>query len=159
MAFLPQRDPTAAMPRRLQTSRARPSRTPDGRYVLVSLANRPETPDWTAAKVLIEQYSSATLPESVSIEVYNPGVPIRIVADTTDARGQFEIAFCPNDTIWTGWKTFATSLSSMTPDRFNKNTTPFAAPLCLDYVLIIQRQGKPYRIGLRNLELHFPTTP
>ncbi len=132
---------------------------PDGRYVLVSLANRPETPDWTAAKVLIEQYSSATLPESVSIEVYNPGVPIRIVADTTDARGQFEIAFCPNDTIWTGWKTFATSLSSMTPDRFNKNTTPFAAPLCLDYVLIIQRQGKPYRIGLRNLELHFPTTP
>ncbi|KKK84922.1 hypothetical protein LCGC14_2778480, partial [marine sediment metagenome] len=91
----------------------------------------------------------------VELEAWNPGVPIRLVVDGTDQDADcFEIGFCPNDTVWKGWKTFRVPLAGsgyqgagVSLDR------PIHPPVRIKWMIVIMRQGKPWQLGLRQLRI------
>jgi hypothetical protein len=126
-----------------------------GPFVLVKFKPKETTPWWTQTKVNIAQRTFSNAIENVAIDVWNPGVPIHIVADATCPKGQFEIVFCPNDTVWEGWRTFKAPITGQNYQiPFDGAWQEVPIPLTLDYLLVIMRKkGMPYEIGLKNLKV------
>lgn len=123
-----------------------------GKYALIRFIRKLDTPRWTETTVKLPQITFTVPIESVELDAWNPGVPIKIVADATDASGTFEIPFCGNDTVWKGWRKLKAQLGGK---RFAVNflgeLKEITPPFRLEHLLIIMRKGQPWEIGLRNL--------
>ncbi len=93
--------------------------------------------------------------EWVELEAWNPGVPLKLVVDGSDPQTDcFEIAFCQNDTVWEGWKTFRVPLAG--PDFKNAAVSldePPLPPVRIKWMIVIMRQGLPWQLGLRELRI------
>ncbi len=126
----------------------------NGRYSLIKFISGVDTPKWTATRIGIPQVIFPNGAEWAELEMWSSGAPLRIVADATDKDTEcFEFMFCNPDVSWTGWKTYRTSLSTGTDNLSGGRLEPYTVrpSLCIKYILVIMRQGKPWELGLRNL--------
>ena len=125
-----------------------------GTYTHIDLAPRPGTPTWMSAIVALPQMDFADGIEWIELEAWNPGIPLRIVVDGRDQDAAcFEIAFCPNDTVWEGWRR---SRVPLVGEDFLKAQAEdlgraLRPPVRIKYLIVIMRQGLPWQLGLRQL--------
>ena len=126
-----------------------------GRYSLISFDPRPKCEHWICTRVPLPQVELPNGADWVEVDVWNDDTPIKIMADATDQKTPcFEISFCHNDTTWTGWKTFRVSLRGQLPESQNIDLDREIEPaLRIKYMLILMRQGLPWRIGLRKMTI------
>jgi len=126
-----------------------------GSYSLVFLVPERGTPDWFAAFVTLPQVDLPHGAEWIELDAWNPGLPLRLVADCADRNADdFEIGFCPNDTVWEGWSTFRVPLSGDGyQDAEVSLDRSIHPPLRIKWMIVIMRQGKPWQLGLRELRI------
>lgn len=123
-----------------------------GSHSLVSLAPGPSAPSWFGTFVTLPQVDLPHGAEWIELDAWNPGIPLRLIVDARDAqRDCFEMGFCPNDTVWTGWKTFRIPVSVGADP--GDGAVAVRPPLRLKWMIVIMRQGKPWRLGLRELRI------
>jgi len=126
-----------------------------GSYSLVSLAPGPSAPKWFGTFVTLPQVDLPHGAEWIEVDAWNPGVPLRLVVDGADRGADcFEIGFCPNDTVWEGWRKFLVPLSG---DGYEDAEVslgrPIRPPVRIKWMIVIMRQGKPWQLGLRELRI------
>jgi hypothetical protein len=126
-----------------------------GKYSLISFDPRPECENWICTRVPLPQVELPNGADWVEVDVWNDGTPIKIIADATDQKAPcFEISFCHNDTTWTGWRTFRVSLRGQIPESQNIDLDREIEPaLRIKCMLILMRQGLPWKIGLRKMTI------
>jgi hypothetical protein len=126
-----------------------------GKYSLISFDPRPNCENWICTRVGLPQVELPSGADWVEVDAWNDGTPIKIIADATDQKAQcFEISFCDNDTTWTGWKTFRVSLRGGLAESRNVDLDRAIEPaLRIKYILILMRQGLPWKIGLRKMTI------
>lgn len=126
---------------------------PAGGFSLLDFRPRPGMSQWITAIVGLPQLEFTHGIAAVGLEAWNPGVPLRIVVDGTDQRTEcFEIGFCPNDTVWTGWKTFDVPLIGPNRGEVSLDGPPIP-PVRIKWLIVIMRQGLPWQLGLRYLRI------
>ena len=124
-----------------------------GTYTHIDLAPRPGMSEWMTVVVDLPQTDFADGIEWIELEAWNPGVPLRVVVDGTDQDAEcFEIGFCPNDTVWEGWRRFRVPMFGegfLTGDTsLDRAVRP---PVRIKWLIVIMRQGLPWQLGLRQL--------
>ena len=127
-----------------------------GKYTLLKLIRRPETPQWTATRVSIPQVMFPNGAEWADLEVWSSGEPLRIVADAADQdKACFEIVFCHPDVSWTGWRNYRVSLRSGSDNLGDgrHEVHIIKNPLLIKYLLIIMRKGQPWELGMRSMTI------
>jgi hypothetical protein len=127
-----------------------------GIYTHIDLAPRPGMPAWMTAIVGLPQMDFADGIEWIELEAWNPGVPLHLVADGTDRDAAcFEIVFCPNDTVWEGWRRFRVPLvgEDFLTAQSGELSRAIIPPVRIKYLIIIMRQGLPWQLGLRQLSI------
>jgi hypothetical protein len=77
------------------------------------------------------------------------------VVDAADRDADyFEIGFCPNDTVWEGWRRFRVPTVG---ERFVQGDTDLGRalrpPVGIKWMIVIMRQGQPWQLGLRELRV------
>ena len=126
-----------------------------GSHSLVSLAPGPSAPKWFGTFVTLPQVDLPHGAEWIELDAWNPGVPLRLVVDGADRDADcFEIGFCPNDTVWEGWRKFRVLLSGDGyQDAEVSLDRPIHPPVRIKWIIVIMRQGKPWQLGLRELRI------
>ena len=127
----------------------------DGAYSFIQFNPRPGMAKWITTMIFLPQMDFADGIEWIELEAWNPGVPLRIVVDAADRDADyFEIGFCPNDTVWEGWRTFRVPTVG---DRFVQGDTDLGRairpPVGITWMIVIMRQGQPWQLGLRELRV------
>ncbi|HUW82439.1 MAG TPA: hypothetical protein VMZ31_06525 [Phycisphaerae bacterium] len=127
----------------------------DGAYSFIQFTPRPGMSKWITTIIGLPQVDFADGIEWMELEAWNPGVPLRIVVDATDQDADcFEIGFCPNDTVWEGWRTFRVPTVG---ERFVQGDTDLRRtikpPVGIKWMIVIMRQGLPWQLGLRDLRV------
>mgnify|MGYP001144702923 CR=1 FL=1 len=127
----------------------------DGAYSFIQFSPRPGMSKWVTAIIGLPQMDFADGIEWIELEAWNPGVPLRIVVDAADRDADyFEIGFCPNDTVWEGWRTFRVPTVG---ERFVQGDTDLGRtikpPVGIKWMIVIMRQGQPWQLGLRDLRV------
>jgi hypothetical protein len=125
-----------------------------GPFTLLDFRPKPGMSEWITAIVGLPQFEVTYGLFSVELEAWNPGVPLRVVVDATDTRTKcFEIGFCPNDTVWNGWKTFTVPLVGEARGEVSSEKGPIVPPVRLKWLIVIMRQGLAWQLGLRSLRI------
>lgn len=126
-----------------------------GDFCVVGLIPRQGMPTWIGTIIGLPRMDFADGIEWVELEVWNGGSPLKVVVDATDLHTEcFEIAFCQNDTVWEGWKTFRVPLAG--PGFKNADVSldePPHPPVRIKWMIVIMRQGQPWELGLRELRI------
>ena len=124
-----------------------------GTYAVIIMTPKPGAPSRNSVKVAFPETALPWPVERLELEAWSPGRRFEIVTDPVDPKGRFEASFCRDGEVWEGWRTLTIQLRGQ---RFH---IPYAAfpgteltpPLKLDYLIMAQRQGDPFEIGLRKL--------
>jgi hypothetical protein len=127
----------------------------DGGYSLVSLVPVQAAPNWFGTFVTLPQVDIPHGVEWIEVDAWNPGVPLRLVVDCADrSSDDFEVGFCPNDTVWKGWRKFRVNLSGEGyEDAEVSLDRPIHPPVRVKWMIVIMRQGHPWRLGLREFRI------
>ena len=124
-------------------------------YVHITFEPHPGMSDWITTIVGLPRTEFVHGIEWIELDIWNPGVPIRVVVDGTDRQAEcFEIAFCPNDTVWQGWRTFRVPLDTERPREHGVSLDgPVQPPVRIKWLIVIMRQGLPWQLGLSELRI------
>jgi hypothetical protein len=125
-----------------------------GPFTLLDFRPKPGMSEWITAIVGLPQFEVTHGISCVELEAWNPGVPLRVVVDGRDTQTPcFEIAFCPNDTVWKGWKTFKVALVGEARGEISSEKDPIIPPVRIKWLIVIMRQGLAWQLGLRSLRI------
>ena len=124
-------------------------------YAYITFEPQPGMSDWITTIVGLPRTEFIHGIEWIELEVWNPGVPVKVVVDGTDQQTEcFEIAFCENDTVWKGWRTFTVPLSTERPREHGVSLDgAVQPPIRIKWLIVIMRQGLPWQLGFRQLRI------
>ena len=124
-----------------------------GSYSLISFAPAEGSGKWFPTRVEIPQVAFPNGAEWVELEVWNDGTPVHIVADGVEKNVPcFEVTFVENDEAWSGWQIRRMHLRTGRFSMWDEDTVrEIHNPFKFKYLLVIMRQGLPWKIGLRRM--------
>ncbi len=125
-----------------------------GPYTRIDFRPRPGAAKWITLIVGLPQFELTHGFSAVELEAWSSGAPLRLVVDGTDPQADcFEIGFCPNDTVWNGWKTFRVDTAGPHQRGEISLDREMIPPVRIKWLIVIMRQGLPWQLGLRQLRI------